>query len=187
MPSLLDSATTRNTGIRPRRTKPIALGIVHGRSGCPGSVCAGGGPERSSPSRRRGPGAACRRDGVCWVGGGIGDRALAVRELATSVYAIAARTRAPRAAPARTEPPRSGALAGPGRARGASRPCLVGEQVAGGLQSDGAHEVAEVDVHVDQVRAPFRPERFDDPFARVTCAVEVQLQPAGPVARFALR
>src|SRR3954469_4653298 len=34
------------------RTKPIALGIVHGCSGAPASVSGGGGPERSRPLRR---------------------------------------------------------------------------------------------------------------------------------------
>ena len=33
-----DNATTRKTGISASRTKPIALGIVHGRSGWPASV-----------------------------------------------------------------------------------------------------------------------------------------------------
>src|SRR5271166_3417101 len=117
VPSRLDRATIRKTGIRARRRKPIALGIVHGRSGCPASVCSGGGPERSSPSSRRGLGRARSRGGGCWevedmgVGRSHG-------EPATSVYAIE-----PGPAPSglargrRTRgPPRSGALAGPGQA-----------------------------------------------------------------------
>src|SRR2546421_11805148 len=52
-PSPEFSARTRNTGISAMRTKPIALGIVQGRSGAPGRVSAGRGPERSRPSSRR--------------------------------------------------------------------------------------------------------------------------------------
>ena len=50
------------------------------------------------------------------------------------------------------------------------------------------HEVAERDVHVDEVRAPERPERFLELFARVAGRADVvQLQPARAVAVLALR
>ena len=52
-PSPEENANARKTGSSASRTKPIAFGIVHGFSGWPGSVCGGGGPERSSPDRRR--------------------------------------------------------------------------------------------------------------------------------------
>ncbi len=44
-------ATMKKTGMSASRTKPIALGIVHGFSGAPASVIGGGGPERSSPKK----------------------------------------------------------------------------------------------------------------------------------------
>src|SRR3954447_18818861 len=52
-PSPESNARYRNTGSSASRTKPIALGIVHGRSGWPLRVSGGGPPERSSPSSRR--------------------------------------------------------------------------------------------------------------------------------------
>src|SRR3954470_10351784 len=53
LPSSLVRASTRNTGTSASRTNPIALGTVHGRHGAPGRVSGGGGPDRSSPDRRR--------------------------------------------------------------------------------------------------------------------------------------
>src|SRR3954449_6677566 len=72
VPVSLESASTRKTGISAARTKPIALGIVHGFSGAPACVAAGSGPERSRPTSRRegrGGGGGGRAGGA---GGGRG-------------------------------------------------------------------------------------------------------------------
>ena len=52
MPSSLESASTRKTGMSARRTNPIALGIVQTLRGAPASVWGGGAYDRSTPIRR---------------------------------------------------------------------------------------------------------------------------------------
>src|ERR1700757_2579175 len=49
-PPWLESATTKNTGIAPRRAYPIGFGFVLGFRGWSDIVAGGGGPDRSIPN-----------------------------------------------------------------------------------------------------------------------------------------
>src|ERR671914_1065763 len=77
-PSPESSARTRNTGIKPSRTNPMAFGIVQGWSAWPRSVSGGGAPGRAGPLRRRPRGSGKTRPKLRGRRGGAleGQRAL---------------------------------------------------------------------------------------------------------------